>query len=331
MTSPTRPPSMNDVARAVGVSYQTVSRVLNEPHLVKESTREKVEQAIRELGYRPNSVARALKTARTDLIGVIAPITGHFGPTKAVCALERAAREAGKAVVLVQVDPEVAGAPEDAWERLLRYGVDGAVVVSPCLSFVRALRPPVHMMPIAVAGGEGGDWPAYATDQRGAAYELVEHLVAHGAKRVAHVAGPLGWWDARERERGWREALADAGLPEGCLLRGDWSAESGEEAGKRLLAGEEFDAVFVANDQMALGVIRALADGGVSVPGDVLVAGFDDIPAAGVTVPRLTTAGQNFNAVADACIAAVSEGAASSPGLELLPAELIFRESSVGK
>src|SRR5699024_8255672 len=199
-----RRPSMADVAARAGVSYQTVSRVLNEPQIVRPDTRARVEESIAALGYTRNRAARTLKTTRSSLIGVLTDGSSLFGPAETTTAIETAAREAGYAVLLTTVAP---GSVREAeiGGQLLGSGADGILVVeavsrsTPVLA-VAAEPPP--MAGVQVVG----------VDQRLGAHQVVEHLARTGCRSVVHTAGPSDWFDAVARRRGFEAALEELGL-----------------------------------------------------------------------------------------------------------------------
>ena len=295
-----RRPGSTDVARLAGVSQKTVSRVLNDEPYVKEEVRQRVLAAVQELGYRRNNVARALNSGRTQRIGVISLGTALFGPSSLLMALERATRSTGYSLSVVNTiegDPSgVAGAVD----RLIEQGVDGIVLSEPIdegqdtplkidlpvLTFGRF--PGLEAQPILTTGGDGVEAGRAAT----------EHLLSLGHRTVWHVAGPDQWWAARDRLEGWRQALAAAGAPEPPLLEGDWTPASGYEAGRELAASPDVTAVFVANDDMSIGVMRALTEVGITVPDEISIVGFDDIPSAAYLSPPLTTIPQDFDVFA---------------------------------
>lgn len=310
-TDAPRPPTMMDVARLAGVSHQTVSRVLANHPNVRESTRTEVRRAIDELGYRRNSAARALVTRRTRTLGVIAVNTTLYGPASTLRGLDEAARESGymvSAVTLRKVDKK---ALTQAMNHLAAWGVEGVVVITPQRQAVAALAELHTPFPVVSLQGEHGlALPSVSLDQRLGARLVTEHLLAAGHRTVWHVAGPRDWLEAEARTAGWQAALEDAGAEVPPPITGDWSPLSGFRIGQQL-AGHALrhggstpplSAVFVANDQMALGVLRAFREAGVRTPADVAVAGFDDIPEAEFFPPPLTTIRQDFGAIGRAGI-----------------------------
>ena len=293
-----RPPGMHDVARVAGVSHQTVSRVLNDHPSVRPETRERVQAAIAALGYRRNPIARALVTRRTHTIGVLAPASNLFGPASLVIAVEQAARQHGWYVSLASLsdfDPPSVAA---AIDHFVGQQVDGLVVVAPVSSAVDACSRAALGVPTVMVATDtepADDFDVVAIDQEAGARLAVRHLVELGHRGVAHLAGPADWLDAAARLRGWRAELSEAGYAVPAALVGDWSPGSGYRIGQQLLAGGKLPtALFAANDLMAIGLIRALVEAGVSVPDQVSVVGFDDIDATGFLLPPLTTVRQDL-------------------------------------
>jgi len=282
---------MSDVAALAGVSHQTVSRVVNGHPNVAPHTRERVERAIAELGYRPNIAARALVTGSTRTIGLVTVKINQYGPAQTMLGLENAARAAGYSLSVSILDDATAAAMRDAVDTFVAQRVDGIVALSTyddAAEALRALEPPVPLVAVQVGGGE--DRPAVGVDQETGARLATRHLLGLGHRTVHHVAGPADSQEARGRIDGWRSELEAAGAPvPEQMLRGDWTPSSGYLAGKALAArirgGEEITAIFLANDQMALGLLAALHENGLRVPEDVSVVGFDDLPEA-PTSPR---------------------------------------------
>lgn len=293
-----RAPVMADVAREAGVSHQTVSRVLNEHPNVRGETRARVLAAIDKLGYRRNLVARALVTKHSRTLGVVSFDTTLYGPASTVYGIEQAARTAGYFISIVSLKSIDSSGVRDALDYLADQGVDGIVVVAPQRSAALALADlPLDVPTVAVEGGQAGAVSVVCVDQESGARMATEHLLSLGHGTVWHVRGPEDWLEAEGRVAGWRAALAEAGCPIPEPLAGDWSPRSGYEAGCSLAGMAGVTAVFVANDQMALGVLRAFTERGVRVPEQVSVVGFDDVPESEFFSPPLTTIRQDFGAV----------------------------------
>ncbi|MDN5571677.1 MAG: LacI family transcriptional regulator [Propionibacteriaceae bacterium] len=329
-TDRVRPAGMGDVAAVAGVSHQTVSRVLNGSPHVREHTRERVLAAIAELDYRPNLAARALVTRRSGLLGVLATGLPHLGPASMLAGIETAARAAGfTALVGVLDDDEAQVGP--ILTSFAAHRVDGIAVIAPYPWLVEAARTASVGVPVlVVADADPGPGLArVGIDQAGGARALVAHLVARGCTDIAHLSGPATWVDADLRVAGWRAAVTDAGLVPGRLLSGDWSAEAGHAAGRRLIAEGLPDAVFCGNDVMALGLLSALASAGVSVPGDVSVAGYDDMLGAAYLSPPLTTVRQPFTPVGARAVAVLLAAVGGGPCEQVtIQPELVIRAST---
>ncbi|HET9594777.1 MAG TPA: LacI family DNA-binding transcriptional regulator [Anaeromyxobacteraceae bacterium] len=327
-------PVMTDVARLAGVSYQTVSRVLHDSPHVRRDTRERVLEAIRQLDYRPNSVAQALVTGRSRTLGVVSFDTTLYGPASTLLGIERAAHAAGYAISIVSLTSLSRALVLEGVERLRRQGVDGIVVIAPQRSAVDAL---LHVPPavpiVAVEAGPEDSAQVVAVDQYRGAAAATRHLLDLGHRTVWHVAGPSDWLEAEQREEGWRATLREAGAPVPQVLRGDWSARSGYEAGQQLVALPGVTAVFVANDQMALGLLRLLHEVGREPPAGISVVGFDDIPEAAYFTPPLTTVRQDFAEVGRRCLhllVSQIEGGPPSWARVVIPTELVVRQSTRG-
>ncbi|MCP2048391.1 UNVERIFIED_ORG: DNA-binding LacI/PurR family transcriptional regulator [Paenarthrobacter nicotinovorans] len=298
-----RPPVMEDVARVAGVSHQTVSRVLNNHPNVSSKTRERVEQAITELGYRRNTAARSLVTRRSQTIGVLGSELAQYGPSHTLLGVQQAARDAGYFVSVAglrEVTPETI---KDAVAHFMDQGVDGIVVTVPHPGTFDVLRDITAQVPLVAVGSIGDEHLSGATvDQRQGAQLAVQHLLDLGHKKIGHLSGPVDWIDAAARIEGWEDALTQAGLEPGTLIEGDWSAECGYREGLKIAADRSMTAIFVANDQMALGVLRAFNEAGVKVPDDISVVGFDDQPESAYFIPPLTTVAQDFEELGQRCI-----------------------------
>ena len=326
-------PSMADVAAVAGVSHQTVSRVLNNPETVRPDTRERVLVAIRALGYRRNPAARALVTRRTRLIGVIGPGEARFGPANTTVAIEEAAREAGYATTLTIIKDARYETVEGALDYFLGLGVDGIVVIAARTQVAAAADALAGKLPVVmVAAGlrSTASLHVVAVDQELGARLATRHLIDLGHREIVHVSGPNDWFDARARVAGWRTEMRAAGLEVSALIAGGWDAVQGYDVARRLTReGRLPSAVFAANDQMALGMLRAFQEAGVRVPEDVSVVGFDDVAGSDYFSPPLTTVRQPFAAVGRRCIEVVL-GALDGrrPSTTLISPELVVRAST---
>ncbi|MGZ0212505.1 MAG: LacI family DNA-binding transcriptional regulator [Actinomycetales bacterium] len=290
-------PSIYDVAKLAGVSHMTVSRVLNGHPNIRESTRARVVRAIEEINYTPSSIARALATQRAMRIGVLVDSPVQWGPNSTLRALEGAARDAGYAISAFSISDKKESQLEAGVVELVTQGVDALCVIAPRASSLDILRKHTTGLPTLVIKAEpDAELHTAAVDQRAGATAAVTHLIELGHTSIAHLAGPLDWFDARAREEGWRDAVTDAGLAVHEPVVGDWTSDYGYEFGSTY-DFSDVTAVFAANDQMALGLIHGLKDRGIRVPEDVSVVGFDDLPDARHFLPPLTTVRQDFAAL----------------------------------
>lgn len=286
-----------DVARLAGVSHQTVSRVLNDLPNVRPSTRTHVEEAIKKLRYVPSPAARALVTRRSRTIGLIATGGPEFGPSSTTLYFNAAARDANWSVFTANL---VDGNPREvrsAVEAFLRQSVEGIAVIASNEAAADAIAGMDLTIPLVVlqATARAG-LATVGADQYGGARRAVRHLIELGHREIAHLAGPADAVDARERVRGWHDELAAHGLAARVRGDGDWSPSSGYRFGASC-DPDGFSALFAANDQMAVGAIHAFAERGRSVPGDLSIVGFDDIPEAAHISPPLTTVRQDFRRI----------------------------------
>jgi DNA-binding LacI/PurR family transcriptional regulator len=287
---------MSDVAARAGVSHQTVSRVLNgHPH-VSATTRTRVLAAISELGYRRNLSARVLATGRSNVIGVVAQNTNLFGPSSMVQAIGEAALSADLSLTVGHVAGyDATAASRRIVERLVQQGAAGLVFIAPVDAAAEAMRLVPDGVPIVTVDGLP-EWHTanVSVDQHAGGLIATRHLLAAGHRTVWHVAGPEQWHGSRAREAGWRAALEEAGVPAPPMPRAGWSAASGYQCGRMLARIPDCTAVFAANDHVALGVMRAMAEHGRRIPEDVSLVGFDDVPEAAYFHPGLTTVRQEF-------------------------------------
>ena len=291
--------SMAMVAARAGVSGQTVSRVVNDSPRVDPATRERVEAAMAELGYRPHRAARALRTGRSMTLGVVAQTLATVGNSALLQAVAESAEARVYALAVVTLGAE--GRIGDAFDRLRDQGVDGGIVLNEASALAREADP-AGLALVVVDAPEDPRFAVIGTDHAAGARAATALLLARGAATVHHIAGPEGSFASAERERGWREELTAHGREIPDPLCGDWSAGSGHGLGALLAADPTVTAVFAANDQMALGALRAFADEGRRIPDDVAVVGFDDIADAAEFRPPLTTVRQDFAALGEQAV-----------------------------
>ena len=332
---PRRPAIMSDVGRLAGVSHQTVSRVINGSRHVSPPTRERVLAAMHELGYRPNSIARALATGRTRTLGVVSFDTTLYGPASTLFGIERAAHEAGYFIMVASLKALDRASVVEAIERLRVQGVDGIlVIVSEEESADALLHAPLDVPLVAVEAGPDRGIPVVAVDQSEGATLATRHLLDLGHTTVHHITGPLSSIESQQRAAGWRGTLEAAGAPRPEPLIGDWSARTGYHLGRRLSRDKSLSAVFVANDQMALGLLRAMHEAGRRIPEEISVVGFDDIPESPYFMSPLTTVRQDFGEVGSRSLRVLVrtiesvEAGERPPTGSLVPPELVVRAST---
>jgi DNA-binding LacI/PurR family transcriptional regulator len=338
VTASTDRPTLDQVAERAGVGRGTVSRVINGSPQVSEHTRRAVEAAVAELGYVPNLAARALVTRRTDAVALVISESEERVFSEpffagVVRGISAGVSAAGRQLVLA-----LAAGEERPLERYLTpQHVDGVLLVSlhgddPLPELLRT-----RGLPVVLGGrppsGYGG---AYIdVDNVGGAKAGVAHLVARGRTRIATISGPHDMGAGQDRLAGYRAALCAAGLAEApaLVVEGDFSEVSGLQAMRRLLAEQpDVDAVFAANDLMAIGALRALRDAGRRVPEDVAVVGFDDSPLSRVTDPPLSTVRQPVEdmgrEMAEMLLRLISGADGDTHQSAVLPTELVVRASS---
>jgi DNA-binding LacI/PurR family transcriptional regulator len=325
-----RRPVMADVARLAGVSHQTVSRVINGSANIRPSTRERVQRAIADLGYHPNTAARALVTRRSKIIGIIGSNTALYGPASIQFSIQDAARTAGYFTSLVTLEAVTHDELRGALDYLSRQSVEAIVMIVTQQEALAVVRSEATTIPLIVVEGElSGRGLSVGVDQAEGARLATRHLVDLGHRDIVHVSGPLTWTEARARRAGYIEVMRGARLQVRADLEGDWSPARGYAIGRELVKRNDFTAVFVGNDQMAIGILHAFAQAGITVPDEVSLIGFDDVPEAAYLNPALSTVRQDFHAVGQRAIellTAVLDGV--SAATPLLAPQLVVRDST---
>ncbi|MFE1646894.1 LacI family DNA-binding transcriptional regulator [Microbacterium sp. P01] len=323
---------MADVARHAAVSAQTVSRVSNGHTNVDDSTRDRVLRSMRALGYRPNGAARALKSGRFHTVGVIMFTLETLGNVRTLDAIAVEAARADYSVTLMPVPDPTIGAVSGAYRRLTQQAVDGVIIIfeASLLDRVEISLPP-GLPVVVIDSNAGSGYPVVDTDQAQGARVATEHLLSLGHPQVWHIAGPTTSFSASHRADSWRSTLRRAGIAPPEEFYGDWTTDSGYRIGRELGAREDVTAIFAANDQMALGAMRALHELGRDIPGDVSVVGFDDMDEARDFWPPLTTVHQSFREVGrlamERLLAQIADPGAGV-GTTFIPTELVVRDST---
>ena len=332
---PKRSPSVTikDVARQAGVSVASVSRALNGHDSVTAETRERIELIARELRYRPHAAARSLITRRTDTIGAVLPdLYGEFF-SELIRGMDVAARRSNLHLL---VSSSHGSAEETGLAlRTLQGRVDGLLVMSPHADAPLLAENLPDLVPTVLMNTRvsGDSYPALSIDNYAGAYAMVRHLAGRGFRRIALIAGPEQNFDAQERRRGYAQALADL-LPASAaqVFAGDFTETAGYAAGQAVAAAAQRpEAIFAANDSMALGCLSALAETGVRVPQDIALVGFDDIPMARYASPPLTTVRVRIAELGERAmarlIALIEQPEHADTRTEVLAAELVVRQS----
>jgi DNA-binding LacI/PurR family transcriptional regulator len=324
-------PSVADVAALAGVSAVTVSRVANGHPSVSPDTRERVDQAMKKLGYRANTAARALATGRFGAIGVVSFDLTATGNLYIVDAVIREAQLAGYAVNLATLDAAIDARLQAAVRRLTSQAIDGLVVVEARILDTPSLQLPDNVPVVVAEGASDVGYPAVGADHGAGATAAVEYLLNLGHRTVHHVSGLADSYPAVRRMEAWRRVLTRRGCEVPPPVSGDWSAASGYAAGLELLRDPGVTAIFAANDQMAAGVLRAAVELGRRVPEELSLVGYDDAEVAGFLNPPLTTVRQDLDGVGRHCVEVLlsaMRGERLEWSTRLLAPELVIRSSA---
>ncbi len=344
MLSQNRRITIQDVARQAGVSTQTVSRVINDRPDVATHTRQRVAVIVERIGYHPSELARSLVHQRSLTIGVVTAGLQEIGPSRTLKGIVSRAEELGYAVILQGLSRYSA---DDLWpilHGLFARQVDGILWAVPevgnnrvgLLQSLGSIPIPIVFLTMQPQAGVS----MLSVDNYAGGILATTHLLDMGRKRIAHISGPLDWWESRERKQGWRDALAQAGrraLDSQCA-EGDWSAASGEAAFDRLLLTyPRMDAIFVGNDQMATAVLRTACQQGMRIPDDLAVVGFDNIAEASYLWPALTTVAQDQQQLGGRAVEELMQriedarnGKTSAARQILISPRVVVRESAAG-
>jgi len=343
MTYKSRQVTITQVAKEAGVSIQTVSRVINNRQEITPATRQHVQDVIKRLGYQPNAIARSLSQRRSHTLGVVTSGLEYYGPSHILVGVEQGANRVGLSILLNLLhEPESENIGKIV-NGLISRQVEGIIWAVPEISnnrsWFRDVLPQLTIPVVFLSTQPQEDLNVVEVDNRSGAYMATQHLLERGYQRIGLITGPLTWWAASERQRGWQDALTTAGIPfsESQVVEGNWSAESGERGLHKLLAkSPDLQAVFACNDQMALGLMRAARSLGRRIPDDLAVVGFDDIPESAFYYPPLTTIRQGLYELGQAAVQTFmklrdverGEQALTTTQTVWLQPQLIVREST---
>ncbi|MEN6482884.1 MAG: LacI family DNA-binding transcriptional regulator [Anaerolineaceae bacterium] len=292
--------TIKQVAEAANVSTQTISRVINNRPDVAEETRERVLNVIENLGYHPNAVARSLIRQRSMTIGVVTSGLQHVGPSRTLRGITEEAEYQGYTLILKELPRFDFSDVRPVISTLIGHQVDGILwavqEVGNNREWVNEHISEIHVPIIFLSMQSRPGLTIVGIDNYKASFRAVQHLLDQGYRHIGHISGPLDWWEARERKTAWKDCLERAGIKvtDQHSAEGNWSPSSGDRAMKELLVKyPDIDAVFSANDQMAISVLLGAAQAGYRVPQDLGVAGFDNIPESAYFNPPLTTVHQD--------------------------------------
>jgi LacI family transcriptional regulator len=336
--------TLKDVAKLAGVSTKTVSRVVNDQGEIRKETRERVQAAIEQLGYRPNILARSLIHQRTNTLGVVAWGIDYFGPSRTVVGIEQQAHQLDYSLFLNLMAQPDGGDSEHVLDTLIAHRVDGIIWAVPEVgnnrdwleSSTLDQLPPMVFLSMKPRPGLA----VVAVDNFYGAKQATQHLIDQGRRKIGIITGPLTWWEARERYAGWEAVMHQANLatPSSLVVEGEWSVTAGEN-GLRMLLNQEpdIDAVFACSDQIALGALGTAHRLGRQIPQDLAIVGFDNIPESACFWPPLTTVYQQLIDVGRIAVQTLhrmieANRQLKTPGeatVTLVKPELIVRASSM--
>jgi LacI family transcriptional regulator len=338
--------TIKHVAKAAGVSTQTVSRVINDRPDVSPETRERIQQIIEDLDYQPSALARSLIQQRSFTLGVVTSgLRDYIGPSRTLNGITSKAEELSYALLLVELPHFDTENIKPLLQNLISHHVDGIVWAVPEVGdnrrwvdeILKDVPVPVVFLTMQPRAGV----TTVSVDNYSGGVLATQHLLTGGYSKIGHISGPLDWWEARQRKQAWQETMAKAGskVEDRQCAEGNWTSSSGETAFKQLLQNyPEMDAVFVANDQMALSVLQFAHRRGMNIPGALAVVGFDNITESPFFWPALTTINQDQYELGCRVIQELANQIGTLQRNEkieplniLLSTELIVRESSVSR
>jgi len=326
--------TLHDVAKASAVSHQTVSRVINKHSSVSSKTRERVLAAIERLGYQPNVTARQLVTGKSNTIGVISYGVRQYGPAQMLYSIEQALKGHGFGLILASLTELSLSDLETAISYVKQQGIEGIVIIIPLEIDISKVEAMCKATPFVLVDHPLQTAHSVAIDQLHGAQLATEHLLSLGHTNITTITGPLHWYDAKLRQEGFLTSLSKAKLEPIYSVESDWSAKGGFSAMQNILKeNPAFSAVFAANDQMALGAMHALYEAGFSIPKDVSMIGFDDIPEASYFYPPLSTVRQDFTKLGNHSVSALIHLIQDTPlpRQTFLSPSLVVRQSTASR
>jgi LacI family transcriptional regulator len=337
--------TIKQVAKEAGVSTQTVSRVANNHPDVSTETRRQVQTVIDRLMYQPSHIARTLIQGKSGMLGVVGTGLEYFGPSRTLLGIERKANKLGYMLHLTLIhEPEINDVEQICRDLLSRH-VDGIIWAVPQIggnrNRLKASTVQLSAPIVFLCMEPKPNLSVVSVDNRSGGRLATQHLIAQGYREIGLITGPSDWWEARQRRLGWEDALTQAGMPidDSRIVEGDWMSESGERGLERLLEQHpEIDAVFVSNDQMAVGALQAARQTGRRVPDQLGVVGFDNIPESAYFYPPLTTVAQDMIELGSCAVQVLcrlieegEHGFQDSPQINIIHPQLIVRASSIRK
>ena len=336
--------TIKEVASAAGVSTQTVSRVINERPDVSPETRKRVQEVIKALSYQPSALARSLISQRSHTLGVVTAGLRHIGPSRTLSGITSAAEEAGYSLLLKELPSYDTEDIQPIFQAFLSHHVDGIIWAVPEVGenrkWVNNSPADIDVPLVYITMESRNNLSIVSIDNYLGGRIAMSHLLEQGYHKIGHISGPLDWWEARQRMAAWKDSLTEAGLDpqDGHCVEGNWSSASGALAIEKLYYQyPDMDAIFVANDQMALSVLQYFAEKQIRVPEDVGIVGFDNMAESAFFSPALTTVQQDQHQVAKVGVAEVikiieagwQELDPVKPKSIILPPTLIVRQSSL--
>ena len=336
--------TIKEVAAVAGVSTQTVSRVVNERPDVSPETRKRVQEVIKELSYQPSVLARSLISQRSHTLGVVTAGLRYIGPSRTLSGIASAAEEAGYSLLLKELPTFDSKEITPIFQALFSRHVDGIIWAVPEIGENRKWvnNPPSDVaVPLVYLTMEPQkNITVVSIDNYQGGRMAMSHLLEQGYRKIGHISGPLDWWEAQQRMSAWKDALKEAGLDtkNDHFVEGNWSSSSGAVAIEKLFAQyPELDAVFVANDQMALSALQFFRNKGLNIPEDIGIVGFDNLAESAYFSPALTTIQQDQHKVAQLAVAEIIKIIESGwqgedlvkPNCIILPPTLVVRQSSL--